>query len=71
MSTVQYLYMKFMFIDLTKIMSNGRDFWKLLQIWKGWYDASTAGMKPLYKEFVDLENQQARAQGMFECLKVS
>ncbi|KAI8789456.1 Angiotensin-converting enzyme (ACE) [Biomphalaria glabrata] len=49
--------------DLTKIMAESRDYQLLLDVWKGWSDASGRKMKDLYPEYVELSNEAVQLLG--------
>ena len=48
---------------LNEIMSNSRDYDRLLWAWKGWHDATGAKMRKTYAETVQLNNKAARENG--------
>ncbi|KAK0057682.1 angiotensin-converting enzyme [Biomphalaria pfeifferi] len=49
--------------DLTRMMSESRDYDLLLSIWSQWRDASGKKMKSIYSEYVDLSNEAFRLMG--------
>lgn len=49
--------------DLYAIMSESRDYERLLFAWKGWRDAVGPRLRSHYKKFVDLKNQGAKENG--------
>ena len=49
--------------DLYKILSDNRDYERLLFVWKGWRDAVGPKVRPLYKQFVELKNKGAKENG--------
>ncbi|CAH1773416.1 unnamed protein product [Owenia fusiformis] len=48
---------------LTRILAESRDYDKLLWAWFGWRNVSGRKMRNLYKEFVNISNEAARANG--------
>lgn len=45
------------------VITTSRDYDELLYIWKGWHDASGKLMRADYKEYVELSNEAAKANG--------
>ncbi|KAI7795118.1 angiotensin-converting enzyme 2 [Triplophysa rosa] len=45
---------------LESIMANSRDYYERLHVWEGWRVATGKRMRPLYEDYVDLENEAAR-----------
>ena len=48
---------------LIDIMAQSRDYYKLLDTWKGWRGASGRKMRDIYKRYVGLRNKGARENG--------
>ncbi|XP_030058174.1 angiotensin-converting enzyme 2 [Microcaecilia unicolor] len=48
---------------LDTIMSNSTDYYQRLWAWEGWRSGVGKMMRPLYEEYVDLENEAAKANG--------
>lgn len=46
-------------------MANSTNFDELKYVWKNWRDATGRKMKDLYKVYVDLSNEAARANSKF------
>jgi peptidyl-dipeptidase A len=49
--------------EITNIMAESRDAAKLLEVWRGWHQISTRGMRDDYTRFVELANEGARELG--------
>lgn len=47
-------------LGLESIMANSRDYYERLHVWEGWRAAAGKRMRPLYEDYVDLENEAAR-----------
>ncbi|KAK3106470.1 hypothetical protein FSP39_020642 [Pinctada imbricata] len=45
---------------LTNVITNSRNYNELLEVWKGWRDASGKNMRSKYTEFVDVMNKAIR-----------
>ncbi|CAF0741030.1 unnamed protein product [Brachionus calyciflorus] len=49
--------------EITEIMTNSRDYDKLLWVWKGWHDATGPKMRDIYTRTVEIRNKAARENG--------
>ncbi|XP_059145136.1 angiotensin-converting enzyme-like [Physella acuta] len=47
--------------DLTRLMSDSRDYYELMAAWKGWRDVTGPKMKKKYEEYVQLYNSAVNA----------
>ena len=54
-----------MIIGLDDIMENSRDYSRRLWAWEGWRAEVGKQLRPLYEEYVVLENEMARANSKF------
>lgn len=52
--------------DLTNILANSTNYDELVHVWKSWREKVGRPMKPLYREFVDLNNEAARLNGFHD-----
>ena len=50
------------FTGLTRILSDSRDYYLLLEAWRGWRKVPQGEMKELYTEFVELSNEGVRGE---------
>lgn len=55
----------FVIIGLDDIMENSRDYNRRLWAWEGWRAEVGKQLRPLYEEYVVLENEMARANSKF------
>lgn len=58
-NTIFYVY-----LDLSEIMSNSRDWDELVWAWEGWRNASGRQMPEMYTEFAALQNVAAEMNGI-------
>lgn len=49
--------------DIEKIISKSRDYEELKYVWSQWRDVSGAKMRTNYQNYVNLSNQDAKANG--------
>ena len=49
--------------DITKIMSESRDYDRLLYIWKGWHDVTGRKMRKIFTQSVEIYNKAAQENG--------
>jgi len=49
--------------DIAKIMSESRDYDKLLYVWKGWRDATGRKMRKIFTQSVEIQNKAAKESG--------
>jgi peptidyl-dipeptidase A len=68
MGILTLLISQSLYLGLTDIITNSRDYDELLEAWKGWRDVSGAKMKDKYAEFVQLMNKAIKAGGIICCL---
>ena len=49
--------------DITTIMSESRNYDRLLYVWKGWHDATGRKMRKIFAQTVAIQNKAASENG--------
>jgi peptidyl-dipeptidase A len=49
--------------DITDIMTESRDYDRLLYVWKGWHDATGRKMRKPFTKTVEIQNKAAKENG--------